>query len=276
MSRASLALAAAVACLPPAANAGPLLSATLEHSFRVGGDGLAVSVRVDALSPAGTLVGSQFMLDEGSAFAAPRTFVRGTPTPGGGTLAFTLPVTRATIAFGRNGELVGDIAGSRVSPATGITGFVRLRAKIGKAPSFTLIRVPHSVGARYTTLAPPTSLRTTPTTVAVTQWGDGWHLGRVVATGLTTGTVPGRPGGPVPDEQATGGVTFTPDGGTRITLVSLSRIRVRGVANFTDVNVARLTLLYAPEPASAALLLAGAASGALALAKARAWGRMAT
>jgi len=150
VSRSTFALAAILMCAPLASAAGPLKSATLEHSFRIGpGSKHRVMFEVSAVGAAGTLLGSQFTLDAGSAFATQRTLVAGDLTDGGGVLPLTRPITRVLLELGSNGQLVGNLATPSVTPATGITGRLRLRAKIGKAPAFTLVRMPHSVGADY-------------------------------------------------------------------------------------------------------------------------------
>lgn len=86
------------------------------------------------------------------------------------------------------------------------------------------------------------------------QFGDAWHLGPITQTGLTEAHVG------APNVRATGGVSVTPAGRTQVTLVSLSRLRARGLVNFTTANLARLTLVYAPEPSVVALLAGGAAA----------------
>ena len=65
------------------AHAGRLLSATLDHSFRVGpAPSDVVSLQVSALNPSGLLSGGLFTLDAGSAFAT--TVSRpGMPAPAG-------------------------------------------------------------------------------------------------------------------------------------------------------------------------------------------------
>jgi hypothetical protein len=237
------------------AQAGPLLSATLDHTFRVGALAAdVISVQVAAVNPSGLLRGGEFSLDAGSAFAGTSTV----PAPRPRTLYN--PVTRATIAFGRNGRLAGTLGAASVTPASGIAGYEHLRAKIGKAPAFTLLHLPHSVGAGAGVRVPP--LTNTSSTLVASQFGDVWHLGAVTQTGLTSALAP------IPDARATGGVSVTPAGNTHVALVSLSRIRVRGVVMFTGTTLARVTLVYAPEPA-AGWLLGGAAVGLASVGAAR-------
>jgi hypothetical protein len=229
------------------AQAGPLRSATLEHTFRVGALAAdVISVQVAAINPSGLLHGGEFSLDAGSAFAGTSTV----PAPRPRT--WYNPVTRATIAFGRNGRLGGTLGAASVTPASGISGYERLRAKIGKSPAFTLLHLPQSVGAGANVRVPPSTI--TSTTLVASQFGDVWHLGAVTQTGLTSA------GRAIPDARAAGSVSVTPSGNTRVALVSLSRIRVRGLVTFTSTTLARLTLVYAPEPA-AGWLLTGAAVG---------------
>jgi hypothetical protein len=61
---------------------------------------------------------------------------------------------------------------------------------------------------------------------------------------------------------SSGGVSVTPAGNTQLTLVTLNRVRVRGLANYSVGVMQSLRLVYAPEPS--ALLLFAAAGGRLA------------
>jgi hypothetical protein len=241
------ALGLLLAIASSAADAGPLLSATLEHSFLVSAELDAVSLRFTTTSASGTYSGGRFSLDAGSAFVRHISILPGDLTPNG-TAIIPPPVTRAVIDFGANGALAGSIADASLAPpSAGIGGRWRLDAKIGKAPSFTVFRLPLSVGVPITAHTPNTTLFPTPS-LEVFGTGDVWHLGHISATGLTTRFLPRS------DVHATGEVAITPSGGTQITLVSLSRVRVRGLVNLTGTNLARLTLLYAPEPRGALLL----------------------
>ena len=89
------------------------------------------------------------------------------------------------------------------------------------------------------------------TTFVVTVFGDGWHLGQLTATGNTVQF------GPRPDVMVSGGASVTAAGATRLNLVSLTRVRVRGLTANYPAFPAYLQLTYAPEPELAALLTAG-------------------
>jgi len=96
--------------------------------------------------------------------------------------------------------------------------------------------------------------------VTITFAPGHFTLGRVSATGLTLGGAP-HPTSPTLSE--TGSAEVTPAGDVHIQLVSLGRIRVRGIEISTRAIANRLTLVFAPEP-QAALLIAGAALALLA------------
>ncbi|HEU4430687.1 MAG TPA: hypothetical protein VFT98_18140 [Myxococcota bacterium] len=181
------------------------------------------------------------------------------------TSGLPVPITRVLFELGDNGGLDFVDNDTVVSPCcvsgAGITGSIRYRAKIGKTPSFTLVRVPLNLGAPGTRISP-----TTPSPSLVASYiGDSWHLAPVTATGLT------RDFAPLSDVMATGGVSVTGGGAQVVNLVSLARVRTRGLMNGTEVVSARLTLRYdadatpptdlwfCPEPGGLTLL--GAAAG---------------
>jgi len=243
--------------LTAGAGAGPLLSAKLEVEM------LGIALTVDATSATGSLDGSHFTLDAGSAFAG--AHCAGT-SPACGGLTLPRPLTRMIFDAGPNGALSGDLSAASLSAQTGILGRLRLLAKVGKAPSFTLIAV-----APYPTAAVPWVRFGEQTTCAFfTSFfsgceagvhgtyeieNDRWHLGPVTQTGLSfAGTAS-------PDAMATGSVEQTPNGGTRVSLVSLSRVsqdlNFNTSFGYQLALFGRLTLLFAPEP-SAPALFAGA------------------
>jgi hypothetical protein len=70
-------------------------------------------------------------------------------------------------------------------------------------------------------------------------------------------------GEPIPDAAATGSVSVTASGNVHVNLVSLSRIfgsDELGSSRYRLAFPARLELVFLPEPASAALLLAAAST----------------
>ncbi len=241
----------AIACLSllavAPASAGPLLSATYSTIIA------STPIVITSTTATGTLVGSRFSLDAGSWFAT--SFCVG---QGAGCVPrsrpFTPPVTRLELAFGGNGAVVGSLGQVSVrptgAPPNGILGKARVLAKIGKSPSFTVLIVPINSGSGLTS-ATPTS-PTPSNNLSVTIENDVWHSGPVTQTGLTFG------GFQNPDVMATGSVRVTPGGNTAVTLVNLSRIRLRGLTRETFTSPTFLRLVYAPEPQLTALLLAGA------------------
>jgi len=238
------------------ANAGQLLSATYTQILQ----GVPVSLGTPTGGvPTGTLVGNTFSLNAGNAFAA--SFCIGnpgntacTPNPAG---PFAPPVTRISVSFTANGPLTGTIADPTITATSGIMGNVLVKAKIGKAPSFTLLPIVVNAGAGGNATIPPTSY--TSATLRVYLGGDVWHLGPVTQTGLTTMF------GTLPDVMATGGVVVTAMGNTEITLVSLGRLKIRGLANSDTSSPTYLKLTYAATPEPGTLMLLGAGVAGLVL-----------
>jgi hypothetical protein len=243
---------AAVLGAAASSNAGQLLSATYSQTLQ--GVPLVLGTPTGG-SPTGSLTGNTFTLDAGNAFAL--QFCIGNPgnaaciaNPAG---PFAPPVTRLNVTFTMNGPLVGTTADPTITQASGIMGKVAVIAKIGKQPSFTLIPIAVNAGAGGTLTTPPT-----PTATLIVQLrGDVWHIGQVTQTGLTDMFAA------IPDVVATGSVMVTAMGNTEVNLVSLGRVRIRGLANSDTASPAFLKLVYAPdvvpEPGTLALLGAGVA-----------------
>jgi len=250
------------------ANAGQLLSATYSQTIQ------GVAVDLSSTTATGTLVGNQFSLDAGSWFAqsfcianfgataCPQATFMGMFTPPTaptvvmnvtsmfGTAMngmFKLPVLGINLTFGQNGTLTGTTGATRFTPADGITGIARVMAKIGAV--FTLVPLPIDAGAGVDVMAgAPTLL--------VSVFGDSWHLGPVAQTGLTSNLAPAA------NVTATGSVNVTSMGNTVVNLVSLGRLKLRGLANSETASPVFLRLEYAPsvpEPGTLALLGAGVA-----------------
>jgi hypothetical protein len=246
-----------------AASAGQLVSATYTQTLQ--GVPLALGTPTGGVAT-GTLVGNSFTLDAGSAFATAFCIVNpgasscpsgslpgasgpAIPNPGG---PFAAPVIGLNVTFTMNGAINGTTAQANITPASGIMGLVRVMAKIGKAPSFTLIPINVNAGTGDDL--------TTPTYAGASLYvyidGDTWHLGAVTQSGLTSDF------SAIPDVMATGGVTVTGGGNTVVNLVSLGRLKIRGLANSETASPTFLRLVY-PEPGTLALLGTGALGLAL-------------
>jgi hypothetical protein len=216
--------------------------------------------------PTGTLVGNTFTLDPGAAFGiqfcitnpgatacpqpltGPPVPVFLIPNPAG---PFAPPVAGLAVSFGLNGPLVGTTADPTITAPSGIMGLARVIAKIGKAPAFTLIPVPINAGAGSDITTPPT-----PGSLNVFIAGDVWHIGAVTQTALTSMFLA------IPDVMATGNVSVDGSGNTHVNLVSLGRLKIRGLANSDTSSPTFLRLVYAPtvpEPGTLMLLGAGVA-----------------
>jgi len=235
-----------------AANAGQLLSATYSQTLQ------GVPLTFSSTTATGTLTaGGQFSLDAGSWFAT--AFCIGQPgnaaciaNPGG---PFAAPVTRLVVTFSNNGPLTGTTMQGTIAPTSGIMGLVRVMAKIGKAPAFTLLPIVVNAGAGGTVTIPDPATSPTPT-LLVQLKGDNWHIGQVTQVGLTDMF------GAIADVMATGAVSVTGGGNTVVNLVSLGRVKIRGLANSDTSSPTFLKLTYAPsvpEPGTLALLGAGVA-----------------
>jgi PEP-CTERM motif len=233
------------------ANAGQLLSATYIQTLQ--GVPLVLGTPTGG-TPTGTLVGNTFSLDAGNAFAI--AFCIGQPgnpaciaNPAG---PFAPPVTRLNVTFTMNGPLVGTTGDPTITAPSGIMGLARVMAKIGKAPSFTLIPVLVNAGAGGNFTTPPTTTASLRVFIA----GDVWHIGALTQTGLTTMF------NALPDVMATGNVSVDGAGNTHVNLVSLGRLKIRGLANSDTSTPTFLRLVYAPtvpEPGTLMLLGAGVA-----------------
>jgi hypothetical protein len=229
--------------------AGQLLGATYSTIIA------STPIVLSSTSATGTLVGNQFSLDAGSWFAT--SFCVG---QGAGcaprSRPFAPPVTRLELTLGANGAVVGTLGQASIlptgSPPAGIRGSARVLAKIGKSPSFTVLIVPINSGSGLTSATPQTP--TPSNNLSVTIENDVWHLGRATQTGLTLG------GSAQPDVAASGSVFVTAAGNTVVSLVNLSRIRLRGLTRETFTSPTYLQLVYAPEPQLGALLAIGAAA----------------
>jgi hypothetical protein len=237
------------------ANAGQLLSATYTQTLQ------GVPIVISSTTATGTLVGNTFRLDAGSWFAT--NFCIGnpgnaacTPNPAG---PFAPPVTRLSVSFNSNGAVSGTTAQANITPATGIMGFVAVKAKIGKTPAFTLLPIVVNAGTGGTATIPDPATSPSPT-LLVQLRGDTWHIGQVTQTGLTTDFTA------LPDAVGTGAVVVTAGGNTEVTLVSLSRTKVRGLANSETSTPTYLKLVYAPSvPEPGTLMLLGAGVSGLVL-----------
>ncbi|HEU4429738.1 MAG TPA: hypothetical protein VFT98_13335 [Myxococcota bacterium] len=221
-----------------AALAGPLLSATYIQSAYGG------TVVRPGVGATGSFDGTRFTLDPGSAFSGTGCigFVAGC-SPLVGT-QFVPPISRLDFSFGANGALSGTIGQASIPVASGIHGTAFVRGRFAKM-TFTFLTIPLNVGATSVIMRPTTP---SATTLVVTVFGDGWHLGQITATGNTVNFSARN------DVMATGGVTVTAAGNTHLNLVSLTRVKVRGLtANYLAFPT-YLQLTYAPEPALAGML----------------------
>ena len=246
--------------LAATANAGQLLSATYFQTLQ--GVPLVLGTPTGG-TPTGTLVGNTFTLDAGNAFAI--AFCIGQPGNTAGCIPnpagpFAAPVTRLNVTFTMNGPLVGTTADPTITAPSGIMGLARVMAKIGKAPSFTLIPVPVNAGAGGNqTLPNPTTSPSASLRVFIA--GDVWHIGAVTQTAQTNMLTQ-----MLPDVMATGSVNVTSMGNTVVNLVSLGRLRIRGLANSDTSSPSFLRLVYAPTvPEPGTLMLLGAGVTGLAL-----------
>ncbi|HEU4427113.1 MAG TPA: PEP-CTERM sorting domain-containing protein [Myxococcota bacterium] len=264
--------AGAAMLLATTANADQLLSATYTQTLQ--GVPLVLGTPTGG-SPTGTLNTSTgaFTLDPGSAFAiafcivnpgatsCPTGFTTAPPVPTGPVIPnpggpFAAPVVGLNVTFTMNGGISGTTGQADISPASGLMGLVRVMAKFGKvAPSFTLIPVPVNAGIGGTVTLPNPTTSPSPS-LQVQIRSDVWHLGAVTQTGLTSNFLA------IPDVMATGGVSVTGGGNTIINLVSLGRLRIRGLANSDTSSPTFLRLVY-PEPGTLALVGTGALGLAL-------------
>ena len=235
------------------ANAGALLS--VEYSQVLQG----VPVVTGSNLATGSLTGSTFKMDAGNWFAT--AFCIGSPgnvacAPNNGPVPFAPPVTRLVVNFTNNGPLTGTTMDGTITAPSGIMGSVKVMAKIGKAPAFTLLPIAVNAGAGGNLVTPPTS--SISATLRVFLFGDVWHLGAVTQTAQTNMLTQ-----MLPDVMATGNVSVTAMGNTHVNLVSLGRTKIRGLANSETSSPTYLRLVYAPEPGTLMLLGAGVAGLAL-------------
>ena len=238
-----------------AANAGALKSATYSQTLQ------GVPIILTSTVATGSLTGNTFKMDAGSWFAT--AFCIGqpgnaacTPNPTG---PFAAPVTRINVTFTMNGPLTGTVADPTITAASGIMGLVRVMAKIGKAPAFTLLPIVANAGAGGNVTLP--GFVTSPSaSLRVFLAGDKWHIG-AVTQGAQTDMFVAKP-----DVMAMGSVMVTSMGDTAVNLVSLGRTKIRGLANSDASSPTFLRLVYAttvPEPGTLMLLGAGVAGLAL-------------
>jgi hypothetical protein len=251
--------------LATSASAGQLLSATYTQTIQ------GVDVVLTTTTATGSLVGNQFSLDAGSWFAtrfcianfgatacpqaqtpmapiAP-TVVKNVTSMFGTAMngLFKLPVQGINLTFGGNGAVTGTTSQNTIAPAAGITGIARVMAKIGIV--FTLVPVPINAGVANSPMLGGATLM-------VSVFGDEWHLAPVAQSALTSNFVA------IPDVAANGSVSVTGGGNTVVNLVSLGRLKLRGLANSETSSPTFLRLVYAPsvpEPGTLALLGAGVA-----------------
>jgi hypothetical protein len=258
------------------ANAGALLSAS--YSQTVLGVPFTLGTPTGG-TPTGTLVGNTFTLDAGSAFQVAFCLVNPGATaclanPLGQTPAMAIPlpatsmggnplvapVANINVTFTMNGPLVGTLGDATISTPSGIKGLVRVLGKIGKAPAFTVLPIPVNAGAGGNLTIPNPATSPTPT-LSVRIAGDVWHIGVLTQTAQTVDFLP------VPDVMATGSVNVTSMGNTIVNLVSLGRLKVRGLGADSDQSSPTfLRLVYAPSvPEPGTLMLLGAGVAGLAL-----------
>jgi hypothetical protein len=213
--------------LGSAAQAGPLQQGSL--TFVLGTNDPLVFTG-DGTSAGTATSATNFTLGAGKAFAGSQTIML-TPTA-------MQPLSQITITIGSNQK--GTFSGSPVAGSAVFTG-----TAINKALGSTLLKVPVSLGKTGTIMATGSGIK-------VTAFGKKWTSGMTtVDLGGANGTV-----------MATGSV----NGSKALKLVAISKI----VTNLGIVTsaVGQLSLDYgAPEPAMPLLLVAGAATLALAGAK---------
>ncbi len=287
MRKFRLLAAAASMLFAMTANAGALLSAS--YSQTVLGIPFTLGSPLGGM-PTGTLVGNTFTLDAGNAFqiafclanpnqtvCAPNPLMR-TPAvlinlpPGpftmttmGGTGVMTVPplvapVFNIDITFTMNGPLVGTTNDPTITTPSGVMGLVRVIGKVGKAPAFTVLPIPVNAGAGGNLTIPNPATSPSPS-LSVRLLNDVWHIGTVTQTMLTNDFVA------IPDATGMGNVSVTSMGNTHVNLVSLGRVRVRGLSADSDTSTPTfLRLVYAPSvPEPGTLMLLGAGVAGLAL-----------
>lgn len=255
--------------LAASANAGALLKATYIQTLQ--GVPLVLGTPTGG-TPTGTLVGNTFSLNAGNAFGLSLCIVNpgasvcaagALPPPPGAIIVanpsgpFAPPVVGLNVTFTMNGPLVGTTMDPTITAPSGIMGLARVMAKIGKNP-FTLLPVPVNAGAGGNVTLPPGGVTTlgAPASLVIFIKGDVWHIGALTQTMLTSMF------GALPDVMAAGGVAVTSMGNTQVNLVSLGRLKIRGLANSDTSSPTFLRLTYAPtvpEPGTLMLLGAGVA-----------------
>jgi hypothetical protein len=190
------------------------------------------------------MVGSSFRLDAGSWFVGQHEILNGN--------------WRSVLTLGPNGMLSGTLGQATFSPTAGIP--FDGRELFRDLTVFVFSGWPLGELAEYAHITFPTPRLVRPAThggATAGYRGDRWHLGQVTQSQLTL------QGEPIPDAAATGSVSVTASGNVHVNLVSLSRIfgsDELGSSRYRLAFPARLELVFLPEPASAALLLAAAST----------------
>lgn len=223
-----VALAFAIALAPPA-SAGVLRSVNLE--FGVQGYGTGMSNLWDLDPPSGSFAGT---ISGGIASGRIAYFGHFSPFPGPTLTNPTAPISR--IRFhpynaGAGGTLPGGARAGMEAAITWFAGGKQLARNY--APNFMTHQMITSPGATLT--------------LAVGRF----TLGRASITGLTLNEAPNPSAATLTE---TGGYSVTAAGDVHVQLVSLGRIRVRGIETSNRALIARLTLVFVPEPAGPLLL----------------------